>query len=96
MHFNFYYKSYTGHVLNLVEEPYLMQTADFFNYSWEPYTESGYITAFEKTIVKKSAVLTIQADTPEEYGRAVNEFYETVELDVLNMTPGKLYIDNMK
>ncbi len=92
MYFKIYYKSHTGNVLNLVEEPYRMQTADLFDYSWEPYTESGYITAFEKAAAKKNAVLTIQADTPEEYGRAVNEFFETVELDVLNMTPGRLYI----
>lgn len=92
MYIEIYYKSHTGNVLNLVKEPYRMQTADFFNYTWEPYTESGYITAFEKKIVKKNTVLTIQADSEEEYGKAVNEFYETVELDVLNLTPGKLYI----
>lgn len=92
MKFDIYYKSCTGKILNLVKEPYLLQTADFFDYVWEPYTESGYITAFEKKIVKKSAVLTITADTPEAYYEAVNAFFETVELDVLNLTPGRLYI----
>lgn len=92
MYFDIFYKSYTGKVINLVEAPYRLQTADFFDYSWDPYTESGYITSFESGIVKKNAVLTIEADTEKEYKNAVNEFYETVELDVLNLTKGRLYI----
>lgn len=94
MYFNIYYESHTGQVLNLVESPYHLQTADLFDYTWEPYTESGYITAFEKTVTMKKATLTITADSPEEYYEAINQFYEIAELDVLNMTPGKLYIGN--
>lgn len=92
MYFDIYYKSNTGTILNLVEEPYRLQTADLFDYKWDPYTQSGYITAFEKGVAEKNATLTVTADTPKKYYKAVNDFYETVETDVLNMTPGRLYI----
>lgn len=87
-----YYKNHQGQRLNLVGDIYRMQTADFFDYEWEPYIESGYITAFEKGVVTKSAVLTITADSMESYREAIDQFYEVVERDVLNMTHGRLYI----
>lgn len=91
MYFDIYYKSYAGKTLSLVTEPYRMQTADLFDYAWDPYTESGYITAFEKSVVTKEVTLTVTAGSEREYHEAINNFYEIVELDVLNMTPGRLY-----
>lgn len=92
MFFDIYYKSASGQVISLVRKPYYLQTIELFDYEWEPYTESGYITEFTKEIVKKSATLTITADTEIQYFNAVNKFYETVEKDVLDMKPGRLYI----
>lgn len=90
--FEIYYKNHQGQVLNLVGEIYRMQTADLFDYEWEPYTQSGFITAFEKGIVSRSAVLTITADSAVAYNDAIDHFYEVAEIDVLNMKPGRLYI----
>ena len=94
MYFDIYYKNHLGNEMSLVREPYRLQTAELFDYSWEPYTESGYITDFSREIVKKSATLTISAETEQEYIDAVNKFYEVTELDILNMNPGRLYIGN--
>lgn len=94
MYFDIYYKNHLGNAISLVREPYRLQTAELFDYSWEPYTESGYITDFSKEIVKKSATLTISAGTEQEYIDAINKFYEVTELDILNMNPGRLYIGN--
>lgn len=92
MYFDIFYRNSMGQVLNLVQEPYRLQTADILDYDWNPYTESGYITDFTKSVVKKTATLTISGVTEEEYCDAANLFYETVEKDILKMSPGRLYV----
>lgn len=92
MYLNIYYKNHLGQILNLVESPYRLQTAELFDYEWEPYTESGYITEFTKEVTKKTATLTVDAHSEEDFCTAVNTFYEATEKDVLEMMPGKLYI----
>lgn len=92
MYLDIYYKNHLGQILNLVESPYRLQTAELFDYEWEPYTESGYITEFTKDITKKTATLTVDAHSGEAFRSAMDAFYETTEKDVLEMTPGKLYI----
>lgn len=92
MYFDIYYSNSLGQILNLVQEPYRMQTSDIMDYEWDPYTESGYITEFTKAVVKKTVTLTISGTTEAEYCSAVNLFYETVEKDILSMSPGRLYV----
>lgn len=92
-----YYVNSRGIVLDLLELPYCLQTGDFFDYDWEYESVdtsalSSRITEFTRGIRTKSAVLSVLNYSKESYYRAINKFHETVEYDVLNKTPGKLYI----
>lgn len=94
---NIFYENSEGIKLNLLRSPYRLQTADFFNYSWEYSSitgqmNGGKITKFKQGIKSKQATLGIMGRNEEEYYAAVDGFYETVERDVINLTPGKLWI----
>lgn len=89
------YENNQGKKLDLLHFPYRIQTGDLFDYEWE-YTTSttarnGKLTKFTRGISTKEIVLGIMGNTKEEYHRNINTFYEVVDSDVLNMTPGRLW-----
>lgn len=92
-----YYVNNRGVKLDLLKTPYLLQTAELFDYEWkyesvESSAVSGRITNFAKEITERPFTLSILNYSRESYEAAINRFFETVEYDVLNKTPGKLYI----
>ena len=92
-----YYINSKGERLELVKEPYRLQTSDIFDYSWEYENVSGIryrgtITKFVKNITSKSLVLTIGAKNQKTYYEALNRFFEVVDYDVVHKTRGRLYI----
>ena len=92
-----YYINNKGERLDLLAPPYLLQTAEIFNYEWdyesvESSAVSSRITGFSKKITERPFTLSILNYSRESYEAAINRFFETVEYDVLNKTPGKLYI----
>lgn len=94
-----YYVNNRGVKLDLLKTPYLLQTAELFDYEWkyesvESSAVSGRITSFAKEITERPFTLSILNYSRESYEAAINRFFETVEYDVLNKTPGKLYIGN--
>ena len=83
--------------IDFMQPPYYLETGDFFNFNWKydsvsSLTIGGEITDFTKEIQEFSLNLAII-----NYGRRPFEYYlnmlsEVTEYDVVNKTPGKLYI----
>ncbi|MEE0753144.1 hypothetical protein [Frisingicoccus sp.] len=92
-----YYLNAKGEKLNLTEWPYRIQTGDILNYK-KPYIFSqtsygGEILGFNPELVEKNITLTVSAKSMAEYYAALNHFYDVVDYDVVNLIPGKLYVN---
>lgn len=92
-----YYLNAKGEKLNLVEWPYRIQTGDFLNYkksySFLSSSYGGIIQGFNSDVSERNIVLTVSARTMDEYYSALNQFYDVVDSDVANLTPGRLYVN---
>lgn len=92
------YVNSKGVELNLTQWPYMYSSGDLYDFMWDCNLISGTsnrITEFYKSPVEKPIKISITADTREEFAKAVDHLFETVEVDVINLTPGKLYIGDM-
>ena len=91
-----YYENNQGKKLDLLHFPYRIQTGDLFNYEWEYTTRStvrdnGKFEKFIRGISSRDILLGVTGRTKEEYHQNIDTFYEVIDSDVLNMTPGKLW-----
>lgn len=91
------YVNSRGTKLDLLKPPYLLQTGELFDYEWGynsvvSYSGQGKITSFSKEIKERPLTLSILNYSRESYERAIDLFFETVDFDVLNRSPGKLYV----
>lgn len=93
---NIYYENSAGEKLNLLSEPYRLQTGNLFNYAWDyeykKYSSRVKFTRFYKHISTVPLTLAITGRSEESYCSAINRFCEVTERDVINNTPGKLYV----
>lgn len=92
-----FYVNSRGIVLDLLEPPYLLQTGELFDYAWsyesvDKSAVSSHITGFKKEIKEIPLTLSILNYSRESYETAIDKFFETVEYDVINKTPGELHI----
>ena len=92
-----YYINSEGVRLDLLKPPYMLQTGDLFDYEWgyesvDTSALSGRITDFTRGITKKNLTLSILNYSKDAYYTAINVFHEATEVDVLETSPGKLYI----
>lgn len=83
--------------LNLTAWPYRLQIADLFSYDWEYESAAaqgngGTVTRFHRSQTELSLTLGIAARSMKEFYQALNELFETAERDVLQKTPGRLYL----
>ena len=92
-----YYLSSKGEKLNLVKWPYRIQTSDVINYKkscvYAITLHGKKIARFDTSLSEKGATLTVSARNMEAYYEALNYFFDVVEADVVNLTPGKLYVN---
>lgn len=86
------YINSAGIELNLNKMPYKMLVSDILDYEWEVLEEANRIIGFNKKISTKE--INIDVLKKEKSARKeLNELTEIFEYDVLQMSPGKLYID---
>lgn len=93
---NIYYKSSSGQVLDFMDCPYKISESDLFDYEWEyENTErrTQKITNFKRGTTEKTVTISIVAGEYTQYLNSVSKLLEVVETDVLNLTPGRLYVD---
>lgn len=94
-----YYINSENEKINLLESPYFLQTGTIMDSKWsyesKEIREGGKITSIKKSLEEKSLTLSIINFGKESYERAVDNLYETFEKDVLNKSPGRLYVGKM-
>lgn len=67
----------------------LINQNDFRNYEWTYNSQFNKISSFEKRIKSKKLPVIIVGDDARE---TANKLFECIEKDVLNNTPGKMYV----
>lgn len=99
MKYEIYYQNSAGVKLDLCHIPYLLETGNIFDFKWD-YTTStnlnsngGKIDSFTKSITAKTLELSVIAWTEAEYKSALNKLVDVLEYDIVNLTPGRLYVN---
>lgn len=62
-----YFENHKGVRIDLDQWPYWVQTGDFQDWEWDVSERSGRIGGFAKGIAEKSIVLSVAADTHEQF-----------------------------
>ena len=92
-----YYQSATNRIIDFKSSTYRLQTADIFDYEWDfesiQSVFGGTITRFTKKMAKKDLKFTVKAPTKQGYYAALNDLFEITEKDVVENTPGRLYVN---
>ena len=88
-----YFENHKGVRIDLDQWPYWVQTGDFQDWEWDVSERSGRIGGFAKGIAEKSIVLSVAADTHEQFMEHLNHLPEVFEPDLYAKTPGRLYVD---
>lgn len=92
------YVNSKGVELNLTQWPYMYSSGDVYNFVWKyrmAEMNSYHVSEFYKEPVEVPIKISITADTRDEFVDALDRLYETIETDVVNMIPGKLYVGDM-
>ncbi len=87
-----YYRNSNGAEINLMKYPYRLITADFFDYEWEEQTYNGKIYGFSRKQFEKNIRLDVFCKG-SEFPSAMNTLESIISVDILNDTPGKLYVN---
>lgn len=66
--------------------------SDVRDYEWEYVSKCNRIAGFRRNISKKSIPLVLVKASREELIAVRDRLYQVIEYDVINATPGKLYI----
>lgn len=88
-----YYKNNYGQSVDLMDWPYKISESDLFNYSWT-YEGETKISSFRHGITEKNLKISVGAGNMEDYNKSLENLLSVIEKDVLNMTPGRLYVDD--
>lgn len=86
--------------LNLTQWPYQIADNDLLSFAWSYSSQSnagmngGKILSFTRGITTKHLMITIAADTPQQYYDAINQLNDLTGLDIMNVTPGRLQWGN--
>lgn len=99
MKYDVYYLNSAGEKLDLCKWPYMIYDGDILDYDWSFESTSNYsaaggkIKSFTKSVEKKRLNITVFGRSELLYRTAVDNLADTVEYDVVNLTPGKLYVN---
>lgn len=83
-----------GVEVNLNKDPYKMLVSDLLDYEWEVLKSSNKISGFEKSVSEKTINIDIMKNKSKTARQLMNELSFVFESDIVNRTPGKLYIDD--
>ena len=77
----------------LCQWPYMVIGGDVFDGEYDEVDENDHIQEFERKITDHTLDIEINA-FGEAFRRAVDYLEEVAEKDIINVTPGKLYVGN--
>lgn len=90
----YYVGAQYGEKINFCRWPYMVTGGDLFSGEYEEIEENDHIQDFEKKITDYSLEVEINAIGEVNFRRAVDYLEEVTEKDIVNVTPGRLYVGN--
>ena len=93
---DFYYINSNGRKIDFTTQPYIgLMDNDLFNFEWDYITQGQAvqkIVKFEKRMREKSFQVVISGSSDKEYRENLDKFLQLTDVDINNLTMGKLYI----
>ena len=86
----YYVGAQNGERINFCQSPYMVTGGDLFSGDYDTVDEDDHIQAFERKIT--SHTLEIEIRSKDRLAQAVDELNGIAEKDLMNVTPGKLYV----
>lgn len=94
-----YYENSEGTTLDLSGFPYLLTFTDAYDYTWEVESavlgnNKSKVQKFKRNSKQLSASIAISSRYRTDFTRYMDDFFSTVEVDVVANKPGKLITEN--
>lgn len=94
-----YYENSEGTTLDLSGFPYLLTFTDAYGYAWEVESAAlgnnkSKVQKFKRNSKQLSASIAISSRYRTDFTRYMDDFFSTVEVDVVANKPGKLITEN--
>ena len=93
---DFYYVNSNGRVIDFTKPPFLGEKSNnLLEFKWDYITQGQAvqkIVKFEKYMVEKKFHVLISGDTPRDYYSNLELFLQLTDVDINNLTMGRLYI----
>lgn len=96
-----YYMNSKNEKIELSGWPLMIQEPEkLFSHKWSYKAKSeekngGKIERFYKNVTEKSATISVFAESKADYEKTMKRFSEACELDIIENSPGKLYINDL-
>lgn len=87
----YYIGAQNGERIDFCQWPYMVTGGDLFDGEYDEIEENDHIQDFERKITDHSLSIEINA-VGENFQKAVDYLEEVTEKDIINVTPGKLYV----
>ena len=86
----YYVGAQNGERINFCQFPYMVTGGDLFSGDYDTVDEDDRIQEFKRKIT--SHTLEIEIRSKDRLAQAVDELNGIAEKDLINVTPGKLYV----
>lgn len=90
----YYVGAQYGEKIDFCRWPYMVTGGDLFSGEYDEIEGNDHIQDFEKKITDYSLEVEINAIGEVNFRRAVDYLEEVTEKDIVNVTPGRLYVGN--
>ncbi len=90
-----YYVNNFGQTVDFVSWPYMVSESDLYDYTWQYESKNSVnpkVSRFYRENVEKKLKISVSATSLSAYNDALMNLLEVTEKDVLNLTPGRLYV----
>ena len=87
----YYVGAQNNEKINFCQWPYMVTGGDIFDGSYDNIDENDHIQEFERKITDRSLNIEINA-VGDAFRKAVDHLEDVTEKDIVNVTPGKLYV----
>lgn len=88
----YYIGAQNSEKLNLCQWPYMVTGGDIFSSSYSEVEENDHIQNFERKVTDYT--LNIEIQSSKNLAQAVDKLMEITEKEIINVTPGRLYVGN--
>lgn len=89
----YYVGAQNSEKIDFCQWPYMVTGGDIFDGSYDAIKDDDHIQGWERKITERKLEIEIRA-TGESFAQAIDNIESVAEKDILNTTPGKLYVGN--